>query len=336
IYENKLSEWSNKLVNDNTHVNEGVLLPPRRRYLCIDPFRGKNYKNNDLTNFKKDLLDAAYSQGRLLRKKYPNYNNEALQAMKYCFADYGNIIKGTDMMNSTTSTSIKTKLENLLKNAQSHAQHNRRIQQSNTVNDWWTQNKKHVWHAMLCGYKSENNNGQLDQNWCTLPKEDETDQVLRWMTEWAQKFCKEKVKEARSIVKECNHIFKQNKYSTIQEIQNSHCKNLLTKYEQWFNRSKEQWDGVNEKYNNHKSIKKNGNPMESTLEGYLIKNCSGCDCTYDDIRRVYDNKNNPKQLFKELKRIAIIDNIDPSKEIVKKVTNILGKDTNIINTTEKA
>ncbi|ETW19403.1 hypothetical protein PFFVO_01580, partial [Plasmodium falciparum Vietnam Oak-Knoll (FVO)] len=64
--------------------------------------------------------------------------------MKYSFADYGDIVKGTDMLDTTSSRQINKRLTELL-NASKNGPAN--------VGSWWRKNKTHVWHAMVCGYQ---------------------------------------------------------------------------------------------------------------------------------------------------------------------------------------
>ncbi|SOV10663.1 erythrocyte membrane protein 1, PfEMP1, putative [Plasmodium sp. gorilla clade G2] len=322
-YENKLSEWNNILIKDNTGENKGVLLPPRRRYLCIDPLRGRTYKNNDLINFKKDLLDAAYSQGRLLGKKYPNDNNEALQAMKYSFADYGDIIKGMDMVDYQPLDKLRTRLDDLLKENNASSNNSSDVRKT-----WWEQNRTHVWHAMLCGYKSAG--GTVTMSDCILPDDDKTSQFLRWLEEWAKQACKEKLIKSRIINTKCKDIVDGKKYETKVDISDIQCKRLFTEYENWFRYRNNEWMELSKKYD---KIKNDNNyasntPTEENAEKYIKNKCVDCKCDLNDLNEINKHSNNDKELFKELISIANYDGIGPNSFIKQ-----IGKISNINSTT---
>ncbi|SOV15267.1 erythrocyte membrane protein 1, PfEMP1, putative [Plasmodium sp. gorilla clade G2] len=282
-YDNTPSQWGNALIKYNSGHNEGVLLPPRRRHLCLEPFRGKTYKNKQEDVFKKDLLDAVFSEGILLGKKYPNDNNQALQAMKYSFADYGDIIKGTDMVDITTSTSIKTELQNILKKQQSTAQKSSSSILPKDVNEWWKQNKTHVWHAMLCGYKDAG--GSITKEDCDLP-DDTIPQFLRWLTEWGRQACQEKIKNARHVKNECaKYIHYKDTYKDKgkeNDLAKNQCKDATDKYEQWIKDKSNVWEGLNKKYEKDKNNFGNGY-SPTTARRYLKRNCPECTCAFEHL-----------------------------------------------------
>ncbi|SOV20263.1 erythrocyte membrane protein 1, PfEMP1, putative [Plasmodium sp. gorilla clade G2] len=278
IYENKLSEWDNILINDNTGENKGVLPPPRRRYLCIDPFRRNAYKNNDLNNFKKNLLDAAFGQGRLLGMKYPNDNNQALQAMKYSFADYGDIIKGTDMVNNLLLDKLRTRLDDVLKENSASSNNS-----SDVRKIWWEQIKTHVWHAMLCGYKEAGHS--ITKEDCDLP-DDTTPQFLRWLVEWGKQACKEKINNARHVKNECAEYihYKDTYKDKVKENGQvkEKCKKATDKYEQWVTNNIGAWDGLKKIYDTKKNSTSGAN-MARTAIRYIRRNCKDCTCALEHL-----------------------------------------------------
>ncbi|KYN92999.1 putative EMP1-like protein, partial [Plasmodium gaboni] len=107
LFKNDLNEWNNYDVISKTTENDGVLVPPRRRHLCITYITYNIYKMNDENDFKKNLLHSSFSQGILLGKIYKNYTDEAYDAMRYSYADLGDIVKGTDMMSSSILNKLK-------------------------------------------------------------------------------------------------------------------------------------------------------------------------------------------------------------------------------------
>ncbi|ETW35677.1 hypothetical protein PFTANZ_03630, partial [Plasmodium falciparum Tanzania (2000708)] len=248
-FKNDLSEWNNSGVKNKENDNNGVLVPPRRRNLCINLFSKKDYKMKDENDFKEDLLNAAFSQGKLLGKKYSNYSNEAYEAMKFSYADYSDIVKGTDMMNDLKK--LNKELNTLLKETE-------KGDISVDRKTWWDDNKNVVWNAMLCGYKTENENQQLNSSWCNVPDDDNIDQFLRWLTEWAQQYCKEKLIKAHIINTKCKDIVEGRKHKSMVDITDVECKRLFIDYEEWFRYRYNQWKGLSEKYIKIKKSKNSG------------------------------------------------------------------------------
>ncbi|SOV16827.1 erythrocyte membrane protein 1, PfEMP1, putative [Plasmodium sp. gorilla clade G2] len=322
-FNNELNNWTSQDVKESTGNNKGVVVPPRRSNLCLRYIttRLRSIENKD--DFKKILLQYVYTEGKLLGEKYKNKTTEALQAMKYSFADYGDIIKGTDMMDSTTNTDIKTKLQNLLQSTQNTAQPNTRALQPQNVNDWWEHNKNHVWHAMLCGYKSQNNKKeQLDPSWCSLPSEDDTPQFLRWLVEWAKQACKEKIQRSKEVTTKCKYKINQHQTSSIEKIKDANCKSLLTYYMNWYYKRNLEWRSLSKKYNNIKNDKKSGinTPTEETHEEYIRNKCVHCECNLKDLNEISKISDN-QELLKELISIADYDSIDPNS-FIKQISKI--------------
>nr|AAQ73929.1 erythrocyte membrane protein 1 [Plasmodium falciparum] len=299
-FKNDLSEWNNSGVKNKENDNNGVLVPPRRRNLCINLFSKKDYKMKDENDFKEDLLNAAFSQGKLLGKKYSNYSNEAYEAMKFSYADYSDIVKGTDMMNDLKK--LNKELNTLLKETE-------KGDISVDRKTWWDDNKNVVWNAMLCGYKTENENQQLNSSWCNVPDDDNIDQFLRWLTEWAQQYCKEKLIKAHIINTKCKDIVEGRKHKSIVDITDVECKRLFIDYEEWFRYRYNQWKGLSEKYIKIKKSKNSGVniPSEECAASYVTKHCNGCICNLRDMEDIHKNINNQNELMKEMINIIKFD-----------------------------
>ncbi|ETW46205.1 hypothetical protein PFMALIP_05730, partial [Plasmodium falciparum MaliPS096_E11] len=299
-FKNDLSEWNNSGVKNKENDNNGVLVPPRRRNLCINLFSKKDYKMKDENDFKEDLLNAAFSQGKLLGKKYSNYSNEAYEAMKFSYADYSDIVKGTDMMNDLKK--LNKELNTLLKETE-------KGDISVDRKTWWDDNKNVVWNAMLCGYKTENENQQLNSSWCNVPDDDNIDQFLRWLTEWAQQYCKEKLIKAHIINTKCKDIVEGRKHKSMVDITDVECKRLFIDYEEWFRYRYNQWKGLSEKYIKIKKSKNSGVniPSEECAASYVTKHCNGCICNLRDMEDIHKNINNQNELMKEMINIIKFD-----------------------------
>ncbi|SOV12006.1 erythrocyte membrane protein 1, PfEMP1, putative [Plasmodium sp. gorilla clade G2] len=283
IYGNNVDKWTSQLVRDSSKSNKGVIMPSRRTYLCTRDISRFKYKSKYYSKFMNKFLSAVYTEGILLAKIYKKYDEKALQAMKYSFADYGDIIKGKDLMDTITSTDINKKLDEMLKN---NAQLNGTSTLPKDANDWWTNNKKKVWHAMLCGYQKQNHSSQLDKSWCTVPTDSE-DQFLRWFTEWSQHFCKRRNELEKEVNNKCSGVNCSGGTGNIDDTCTRACQN----YKKFILGTKQAYIGQKGKY---KEIK-NGN---QEAHEYLKDKCKDvkCECLSDKFNSD-DNWKEPYKTF---------------------------------------
>ncbi|KNC35050.1 erythrocyte membrane protein 1 [Plasmodium falciparum RAJ116] len=315
-YENNLDQWNGQLVRDSSKDNEGVLMPPRRVHLCTRTITKNKYRTTETDKFKKDLFDSAYNQGFLLGIKFKDYNDEGHEALKNSFYDYGDIIEGEDMMETTKYTNIKEKLGKLLGGARNQGQPNTKAEQPKNVNEWWTTNKTKVWHAMLCGYHQGINGSQtlggrrgtqaqrmtaptssptttnIPHNWCDLPNDGSTEQFLRWLKEWGTQYCKEKEQLKSDIQVQCkSHL---DKYGIIENRNDVHpnCLPSLDKYEVWSNNRLPEFDRLSKKFTKDKEKDKYNNVQENSAASYLKQNCSECKCSFKDIEQTHKKSKN--------------------------------------------
>ncbi|ETW27884.1 hypothetical protein PFFCH_04689 [Plasmodium falciparum FCH/4] len=262
-YNNSLDNW----------YGRNMLIPPRRRHLCLrNIIIKKNYRKGDISKFKDDLLSAAASEAKFLFKNYED-KNEALQAIKYTFADIGDIIKGKDMMDDTAYKKINIKLQNALETTGNV---------STTPEKWWEQNRKDVWEAMLCAYKQDGR--EIKPNDCNIPTEENTHQFLRWLTEWGTQYCKEKEQLKLNMQMPCKIHF--DKYGIIEKRNDVHpnCLPSVEKYEVWSNNRLHQWKRLSSKFDEVKGTM-NENVKKLTAYEYLKQNCSKCICSFKDIEQ---------------------------------------------------
>ncbi|ETW26812.1 hypothetical protein PFFCH_05765, partial [Plasmodium falciparum FCH/4] len=105
--------------------------------------------------------------------------------------------------------------------------------------DWWTANRRQVWKAMKCATKKDKNmkcNG--------IPIEDYIPQRLRWMTEWAEWFCKYQSQEYDKLMKECGECKAKGEQCTNGKNGCEKCKNACEKYKEEINKWKKQWNNM--------------------------------------------------------------------------------------------
>ncbi|ETW28791.1 hypothetical protein PFFCH_03784 [Plasmodium falciparum FCH/4] len=230
-YDDYYSNWDSRGILKSSSKNEGVLVPPRRRHICLristEHIPQLKKKTED---FERLIYSSAANEAQGLIKKYDNDNNKLIQAMKYSFADIGNIVKGDDMMQSPTSEYIGKILGD--KNGS-----------NDNRNTWWNIHKRNVWDAMLCTYKKYNK--QFDNNYCQLPKEDETPQFLRWFQEWTENFCSRRNKLYSSLEDKCKYVNCNTKNGKIESYE---CKRECQAYENYIFSKKLEYHIQNKQY----------------------------------------------------------------------------------------
>ncbi|KYN92973.1 putative EMP1-like protein, partial [Plasmodium gaboni] len=120
---------------------------------------------------------------------------------------------------------------------------------------WWDKNKKHVWHAMLCGYKAENSNYYISLDDCNAPDTDNDDQFLRWMTEWSRQFCEEKKNKTISLEKNCLDNDRDKTKSAENKsykLNDTKCQASYNTYKDWIRSKHDQWKSWKKKYQKEK------------------------------------------------------------------------------------
>ncbi|KOB61785.1 hypothetical protein PFHG_03521 [Plasmodium falciparum HB3] len=289
-YDNNLDNWNAYLVLNSSDDNKGVLIPPRRRHLCTRPITAYNYRKGDKEILKKKLLTSAFSQGQLLGQKYKSEKELCFEAMKYSYADYSDIIKGTDMMDTSLSEKIKKIFE-----TSNEATEDRKT--------WWENNRRQIWHSMLCGYKIATSNVTLDEGWCELPKDEETNQFLRWLIEWAKQACKEKKHITNSLKTKCRCSNKDN-FKASELLRQPGCQNDIRKYISLNILIQNSMENLNIKYKKFKD-QSSGNidnkPSEENVQLYIKSKYSECDLELNDINEIVTGtKNNENNELKEV------------------------------------
>ncbi|KNG78240.1 erythrocyte membrane protein 1 var IT-ICAM, partial [Plasmodium falciparum IGH-CR14] len=263
------TEWSNIEGKKQTSYKD-VFLPPRREHMCTS-----NLENLDVGSVTKedkashsllgDVLLAANKQAEDIKKKYQENKRSSGQneknakngltdkktvcrAMKYSFADIGDIIKGTDLWDQNSGE--KTTQGNLVKIFEEikgtltddiqkkYKKPDGKHKQLRA--DWWTANRRQVWRAMKCATK----NGNIQCG--ATPYDDYIPQRLRWMTEWAEWFCKMQSQEYDELMGKCGICMNgrcTGVSGTCKKCEKA-CKDYKKKIEPWEN----QWNEISGKY----------------------------------------------------------------------------------------
>ncbi|CDO65679.1 erythrocyte membrane protein 1, EMP1 [Plasmodium reichenowi] len=252
--------WLDQKIESTT---PDVYIRRRRKHMCTSNLEkiDDNYvigSTNVNDTFLVDVLLSAKKEAEKIKEKYrdPNgqtHDQSVCRAMKYSFADIGDIIRGRDMWDLDRGE--KTTQENLVKifkeikdklpkEIQGKYANDKdpKIQYKQLREDWWSANRRQVWGAMTC----ENIGVTCDGS----PYEDYIPQRLRWMTEWAEWFCKAQKKAYEDLDDACEKCMgTDNGLSCIQGTQNcQQCDKQCQEYTKFVNKWKQQWQQMERQY----------------------------------------------------------------------------------------
>ncbi|EUR82664.1 hypothetical protein PFBG_00009 [Plasmodium falciparum 7G8] len=275
------TEWSYK--NDqNKKTHPEAYMPPRREHMCTSNLEHLDIRSKGLTGTNAghsllgDVLLAAKYEAENIKKLYQqnegkkglnDENDKATvcRAMKYSFADIGDIIRGKDLWDLpdfkklegylvTIFEKIKDELKSKLNGKyNSDNDGNKYI---NLRKDWWEANRDQIWEAMKC----KTTNGEFPcSNKEPTPIDDYIPQRLRWMTEWAEWYCKEQSRLYGELVEKCNGC-----RSGICEKECEDCRKKCKEYEEKIKPWREQWEKIKDKYKTlYDKATKTGEPITS-------------------------------------------------------------------------
>ncbi|CDO62669.1 erythrocyte membrane protein 1, EMP1 [Plasmodium reichenowi] len=288
----EIEDWTNHFVKKSIRNYEAVMVPPRRRQLCLVSISTYGGRINTEKKFKEYILHAASNEAKVLWNVHKSDEKKALQAIKYSFADYGNIVKGDDMLN--TLEFVEKRLNEIFKQ---NSNENENV--SEKRKKWWENNKEKIWNVMMCHY---NGSDKKKDSCPSHGKIDEEDQFLRWMTEWAEYFCKEKKKEVSDLVEKCRTEITTKGLSSDKQIKKIPCYKDLQKYDHWLYNKKLEWNELSEKYEaDYKEISRSkSTSMPQKAKQYVDQKCKECTCNFDDIITKYDKSGNGVSIIHSL------------------------------------
>ncbi|ETW45663.1 hypothetical protein PFMALIP_06278, partial [Plasmodium falciparum MaliPS096_E11] len=249
--------------------HKGLFLPPRRQHFCTSNVEHLNTDSNTLKGANAshsllgDVLLAAKYEADFIKKKYKNlqtpndFRDEATicRAIRYSFADIGDIIKGTDLWKANSGEKntqgklvqifqkIKENLKETIK--EKYSSDDDESKYINLRKDWWEANRDQVWKAMQCPPK--NGTFPCSENDPT-PYDDYVPQRLRWMTEWAEWYCKVQKEAYEELEKECEECRSKGGKCMNGESMCTKCKGACEKYKQKIKKWEEQWTKIKGKY----------------------------------------------------------------------------------------
>nr|AAA75397.1 variant-specific surface protein [Plasmodium falciparum] len=250
---------------------EDIYMPPRRQHMCTSNLEYLQTKDGPLkqgdgklvnNSFLGDvLLSAKMDAGKIIElyKKQnnksnltdPEDNESACRALRYSFADLGDIIRGRDLWDKNSDakrlqtnlkeifTKIKEELpEDIKKKYDKDGTDHKLLRE-----DWWEANRHQVWRAMKCAIENDK-----DMKCNGIPIEDYIPQRLRWMTEWAEWFCKEQSRLYNKLVADCKSCKGKAKSCTQKDGDCTKCKAACDNYNKKIKPWEEQWEKIKNKY----------------------------------------------------------------------------------------
>lgn len=291
LNDEEVTAWTTHSVTDASKAIKIVLIPPRRRNLClvINETQMKEFKTNK-EMFKSFIYSSAASEVTRLKKVHNDNKDKVLQAMKYSFSDIGNIIKGDDMMKCSISDNISEILD------EKNGSTKKRI-------IWWSQNKYHIWEAMLCAYQKDNKKIEFTSHDCKMPDTEKTPQFLRWLIEWSKQVCAHKLSKAKYVKENCSNYIKD------KESDKEQCINASNIYIQWMNKQKEPWKILSNIYTNYKNEKNMNYPnLPRNASYYVREKCPECICNLEHLEeKENQNHQNGDHLIEEAINKAKMD-----------------------------
>ncbi|ETW15084.1 hypothetical protein PFFVO_06003, partial [Plasmodium falciparum Vietnam Oak-Knoll (FVO)] len=257
--------WEDENSKSNTL---GMHIRPRRKHMCTSNLEKINVGNvtqngNINPSFLVDVLLAAKEEAEDIKKKYKEIKDKnglkddqvtTCRAIKSSFADIGDIIRGRDLWENGEAKSLQGNLVTIFGHIHSSLNGKGKYASDEKNNppykqlreDWWALNRETVWDAMKC--KTNGVDITCDSD---VPFDDYIPQGLRWMTEWAEWYCKAQAEAYGELLQKCGNCKDKikghgqckegNKECTV-------CKSSCKKYTEFVNKWKPQWNKMDMKY----------------------------------------------------------------------------------------
>ncbi|ETW32982.1 hypothetical protein PFTANZ_06299, partial [Plasmodium falciparum Tanzania (2000708)] len=249
---------------------EDIYMPPRRQHMCTSNLENLDVesvtKNGDASHsLLGDVQLAAKYEAENIKKLYVENNDrkdqEAIcRAVRYSFADLGDIIRGRDMWENGEAKQLQNDLVTIFRHIHSSlngkgkyaSDENKTTPYKQLREAWWKANRSQVWDAMIC----ETPSGKNPCSGTDVPLDDYIPQRLRWMTEWAEWFCKMQSQEYEKLEDECGICMNGKCVKVNGECAKctQACEEYKKKIEPW----KNQWETMSFKYLTSYRQAKNG------------------------------------------------------------------------------
>ncbi|ETW47835.1 hypothetical protein PFMALIP_04092, partial [Plasmodium falciparum MaliPS096_E11] len=246
-------------------TSNDLFLPPRREHFCTSNLENLNTAYEGLSDSKHashsllgDVLLAAKKVAGFIKERYSDKikaegfsdYGTICRAIKYSFADIGDIIKGTDLWDKndgeiTTQNKLVQVFEKIKEElGDKYIGDEAKSPYKQLRKDWWEANREEVWKAMQC--QTPLPRGSPIKCSDTPPLVDYIPQRLRWMIEWVEWYCKVQSQAYEELEKKCRNcrsgICDNGKDGC--ENCTKACKDYNSKIEPW----REQWKKIKNKY----------------------------------------------------------------------------------------
>ncbi|SOV77764.1 erythrocyte membrane protein 1, PfEMP1, putative [Plasmodium reichenowi] len=245
-------EWS--LKSDMSYGE--VVLPPRREHMCTSNLEYLDTNSVGLTGANAsdsllgDVLLTAKMEGQDIKNKLTKNGDDSLicRALKYSFADIGDIIRGRDMWDKDigeikTQRNLQTVFGNIKKQLNGKGNYTEGDPYTKLRKDWWEANRDQVWNAMRCS--------NIDIT-CEsgTPYDDYIPQRLRWMTEWAEWYCKKQYSLYDELFIQCSTCMERKKGTKCTQgtPECEKCTAACKKYNDFIKKWKQQWNKMKIQY----------------------------------------------------------------------------------------
>ncbi|CDO65678.1 erythrocyte membrane protein 1, EMP1 [Plasmodium reichenowi] len=277
------TKWTN--VKPERTIFNHVYMPPRRQHFCTSNLEHLNTNANGLTGANAshsllgDVLLSANKQAEWIKNKYNEgkkvqHNNKSgltnektvCRAVRRSFADIGDIIRGRDLWDNDNGeintqnnlvkifSKIKDKLPEEVKGKYANDNERTIPPYKQLREDWWEANRDQVWKAMQCSLKDvRTSEGDCKyKRGDSVPLDDYIPQRLRWMTEWAEWYCKYQSKEYGELEEQCGGCIGKGKGGGKDCMKGDHeckeCTKACTTYKTKIDTWKPQWSQMQMKY----------------------------------------------------------------------------------------
>ncbi|ETW39373.1 hypothetical protein PFNF135_06237 [Plasmodium falciparum NF135/5.C10] len=266
------TDWKDDKFVSRTHND--VYMPPRRQHMCTSNLENLSTSSKGLTGANAsdsllgDVVLAAKMEGQDIKNKLTNNADASsiCRALKYSFADLGDIIRGRDMWDKDDGAQ---KMERILKNVfgtlykslegiRNHPKYaddeNNKPPYKLLREDWWEANRHKVWKAMKCEISElkDMSGHHASSSHCGYshgtPLDDYIPQRLRWMTEWAEWYCKEQSLLYGELVTKCAGCISKGGQCTQKDNDCEPCKAGCEAYKKKIEPWKKQWEKIKGKY----------------------------------------------------------------------------------------
>ncbi|ETW32767.1 hypothetical protein PFTANZ_06513, partial [Plasmodium falciparum Tanzania (2000708)] len=264
------TEWSHFKKKEMSYKD--FYLPPRRQHMCTSNLENLNVSwvtenGKAIHSLLGDVILTAKMDAQEIIKRYKSQNNiknvtdpkdneSACRALRYSFADIADIIRGNDLWDHNDQTTLQNHLKSVFKNIKEKlpgiqgkyaGDENRTPPYKQLREDWWSANRSQVWKAMIC----ETPSGKNPCSGTDVPLDDYIPQRLRWMTEWAEWYCKVQKEAYEELEKKCKECKDKDGGKDCTKESGTVCTNCAEackEYKKEINKWKKQWEQMELEY----------------------------------------------------------------------------------------